>query len=876
MKDRFTQFSLTIAVCLYTFNVMAQNTLFFDDFSDANINEWTLEVGSADYWTAGELPFVGAEAPGLHFRAIGASDPLGKSRLISPVINTSGYSTLYLSFFHIISLSQEAGISLSIETTSNGGATWNPVWQEDWTSLQAYNYYDILTITTEDVGSETFQFSFKYNDEASPFFFTWGFDNISLSDEAISYDVLPYRIVGLESSIHESDDVMISSLIRNYGLETVSFDAVLEILDGSNVVFTSTIPVVNLAYGEEFVVNFEAWAAIPGSYTARVTTLLSSEENTSNDQINSEFVVFALDEYCIPQGNCEERGIDAFEFAGISNIESGCSENGFGDFTAMQGTAQIGSTYTANITSDNGIFMNTSIWIDFNQNSQFESSELILSDAQIPAFSTLSVDIQIPWSAETGIKRMRVASQFFNSTATDPCAPLATGGEYEDYMIELTGSTLQLDAATLSIDMYQAYEQGTITPIATVVNQGIETASFPVTLTIDGAYSSTKNVTDLALGESMQIEFDPWAAIPDEYTIEVSAVLDGDLNTGNDVLSQIISIAEVAPFKMVLGEEGTGTWCGACPRGTVYMDSMATKYPDTWIGIAVHNGDPMANIEYDANIKPLINYAFPGAVVNRGAERLDPVDLEEFYNRAMEFIALADIAIENKAFNEETKELTFTLTSNFVSTVSDVRFSAVLIENNVTGTGPSWAQANYYSGGSEPMGGYENLPNPVPAEDMVYDHVGRAIIGGFAGVAGSLPPTVNYGETHSYDFSTIIDEESWDLSNMKVVGLLINNATGEIINSTLDNVLSEVTDVETATKSLINVYPNPAKNEITVSNIDHNCHLQLYNSNGQLLMEKQNVIDRYTLDISNFISGVYFIKLTSKQQTITKKVEILK
>ena len=872
MKDRFTQFTLTITICLLSFNLIAQTTLFYDDFSDSNIDDWTLDVGSADFWAAEAFAFAGAEAPELDFFVPGVAIPLGESRLISPVINTSGYSTLYLSFFHVIHLFQEAGVSLSIETTSNGGATWNPVWQEDWTSLELYSSFEILTLANEDVGSETFQFSFKYEDEDNPYILIWGFDNISLSDEAILFDALPYQMFGLESSIYSNDNVTISSSVRNYGLEIVSFDVMLEILDANNVVFSSTIPVENLAYGEEIVVEFETWTAIEGSYTARVTTLLPNEENTSNDQISSEFIVFSPAEYCIPLGDCEDMAIDNFEFAGISNIGSGCSENGFGDFTAMQGTAQIGSIYTANITSDNGQLMTTSIWIDFNQNFQFESSELILTDATLP----LSIDIQIPWSAEAGIRRMRVSSQIFHSTAINPCAPL-TNGEYEDYMIELTGGALQVDAAATSINMYQAYEQGSIVPEATIVNQGVETASFPVTLTIDGVYSSTKNVTDLALGESIQIEFDTWDAAPGEYTMEVTTDLDEDLDTGNDQLSQPISIAEVAPFKIVLGEEGTGTWCGNCPRGAVYMDSMAMKYPDTWIGVAVHNGDPMTNTEYDENIAPLITYSYPGVVVNRGDVRIDPLDLEEYYNRAMEYIALADITIENKVFDEETKELTFTLTSNFVSTVSDFRFSAILIEDDVTGTGAWWAQANYYSGGDlGPMGGYENLPDPVPAEDMVYDHVGRAIIGGFAGVEGSLPQTVNYGETHSYNFSTIIDDESWDLNNMEVIGLLINNTTGEIINSTIDHVLSDVTDVETAAISPINVYPNPAKNKIIVSNMDYNCHLQVYNSNGQLMTEKYDVSDQYTLDVSNFTNGVYFIKITSNKQTITKKVEVMK
>ena len=48
-----------------------------------------------------------------------------------------------------------------------------------------------------------------------------------------------------------------------------------------------------------------------------------------------------------------------------------------------------------------------------------------------------------------------------------------------------------------------------------------------------------------------------------------------------------------AYVQKVVGEELTGTWCGWCPRGAVALENMRNKYPDTFIGIAVHGGDVM-------------------------------------------------------------------------------------------------------------------------------------------------------------------------------------------------------------------------------------------------------------------------------------------
>ena len=68
---------------------------------------------------------------------------------------------------------------------------------------------------------------------------------------------------------------------------------------------------------------------------------------------------------------------------------------------------------------------------------------------------------------------------------------------------------------------------------------------------------------------------------------------------------------------------------------------------------------------------------------------------------------------------------------------------AVVVEDGVRGTGSGYNQVNAYSGGANgPMGNYHNLPNPVPAAQMVYDHVARAILGNWVGTEASLPTSV--------------------------------------------------------------------------------------------------------------------------------------
>jgi hypothetical protein len=79
----------------------------------------------------------------------------------------------------------------------------------------------------------------------------------------------------------------------------------------------------------------------------------------------------------------------------------------------------------------------------------------------------------------------------------------------------------------------------------------------------------------------------------------------------------------------------------------------------------------------------------------------------------------------------------------------------------------------------------------------------------------------------------------------------------------------------------ISVFPQPAKNSLNIqvklNNSEINT-LDLYNSQGKIL--SSNVLNKndenINLDVSQFKSGIYFIKVHSKNNLYTKKVQIIK
>lgn len=303
-------------------------------------------------------------------------------------------------------------------------------------------------------------------------------------------------------------------------------------------------------------------------------------------------------------------------------------------------------------------------------------------------------------------------------------------------------------------------------------------------------------------------------AIESNINVTVSAVngaADGDAS--NNSGAAMHNTLSQQTDKAVVIEEGTGTWCGWCPRGEVAMDYMTTTYPNDFIGIAVHNGDPMTVTEYDngAGIS-----GFPGCNVDRAllGESVSQSLFETYYNDRVNMGVPANV---EATVSGTGANVTIDASATFYTPMSgaDYRLAVVITENGVTGTTSGYNQANYYSGGgSGPMGGYENLTDPVPAADMVYDHVGVALLGGYDGQAGSVPASITDGTVANYQFTYTVPATS-NKANMHAVVMLLDNNTGAIINAKEFSLSgASIADVDAID---MNVYPNPATDNVTVA-----------------------------------------------------------
>ncbi|NOX18705.1 MAG: Omp28-related outer membrane protein [Chlorobi bacterium] len=163
--------------------------------------------------------------------------------------------------------------------------------------------------------------------------------------------------------------------------------------------------------------------------------------------------------------------------------------------------------------------------------------------------------------------------------------------------------TFEHDARTNSVVNPGSMGTGNaFAPEATVQNVGYGAEYFDVVCNIyengNLKYTDTQYMAGLDAGQIFDVTFaDFTPTTPDaEYKIEVTTMLDGDLNPDNDTKSETFSTA--VRDRLVLWEQFTNTGCGPCASANPTIEQMLTNNTeDVVISIWAHvwwpsSGDP--------------------------------------------------------------------------------------------------------------------------------------------------------------------------------------------------------------------------------------------------------------------------------------------
>lgn len=240
--------------------------------------------------------------------------------------------------------------------------------------------------------------------------------------------------------------------------------------------------------------------------------------NGCGTSISSNPITYAtlLTSYCVSTATSSTAYFSSFSTTGgitdVSNLASGFSASGYGNFTASQIVTQVQSgsiSFTTNITGISG-GAGVSIFVDWNQNGVFtDAGEVVFSTNGIYAFTNPSGIFNVPATALLGATRMRIVCNYFSSTPVS-CNTGITG-ETEDYTFVITtlpcsGNPSLVSITILSLTSASAswmpptpapangyqYYLSTVnsTPSASASPTGV-TASGTTTVTFTGLISST-------------------------------------------------------------------------------------------------------------------------------------------------------------------------------------------------------------------------------------------------------------------------------------------------------------------------------------------------------------------------------------------------
>lgn len=354
------------------------------------------------------------------------------------------------------------------------------------------------------------------------------------------------------------------------------------------------------------------------------------------------------------------------------------------------------------------------------------------------------------------------------------------------------------------------------------------------------------------IDKSFTIEHDGFDVVGN-HTLKLRIVsINGkdDAYAPNSELVLGLNVKNSLPIQRIIVEEGTGTWCPNCPRGIVAVHKASEAFPDRFIGIAVHRQDAMetnsyAELQFDG---------YPSSYINRNLKSSIDPSFDAFktaVNNVSERVPVMGVEA-NAEYTDATKsKISVEALTTFVSEHKgiDYRLSFVLLEDGVKG----YTQANNYAGGSVEMGGFEKLPNPATI-DM--DHVAR-INYSYNGIEGSIPTDVEADETTRYTTTLDVPSTIQNPDNCDLVVLVLDANTGRIENGVKVELGKHTTDIYDAEQLLIPDFSFQG-DRLNVDGFSGS--VRIFTTGG---VEVAN---------SNLAPGMYIVKATAGNQTVTRKL----
>lgn len=339
-----------------------------------------------------------------------------------------------------------------------------------------------------------------------------------------------------------------------------------------------------------------------------------------------------------------------------------------------------------------------------------------------------------------------------------------------------------------------------------VKNQGAnKLSSLEATVSITGMPDlvQTFDFTPISFGEYTELTFDGVKANEEgfvDFSLQITKV-NGVAFEGNKFTASVPAY-DSGFLKKIVAEDATGTWCGWCPGGIEALEYLKTTYPEKAIAIGVHcsNGDSIDPMEIEEYLDFIYDYVsgFPCVWYNRTIDQTPT----STYDKVCQYIdqiaayfdypSYAQVSLEGKT-SDDGATASVTASAEFkLATKVPHYLSFVVVED---GVGP-YIQQNYFKQQRVAMNGWEKKGSVV---STIYNDVAR-YYDCYPGIKGSLPETIEANSINTYTVDLPLANVTGN--EYRVIALITNAKTGEIVNATeynmtKDNTILAVDDIAT-------------------------------------------------------------------------------
>ena len=130
----------------------------------------------------------------------------------------------------------------------------------------------------------------------------------------------------------------------------------------------------------------------------------------------------------------------------------------------------------------------------------------------------------------------------------------------------------------------------------------------------------------------------------------------------------------------------------------------------------------------------------------------------------------------------------------------------------------------------------------------------------------------DFSVINDFNSSTTLDGANFSIGLTTVVWTITDNA-GNPANCSFDVQVNAFVNIETLQQNGISIYPNPTNGILNFDFTDNNVQqIKISDLTGKTIIEKVNIQQNEMIDLSNFESGIYIIKIQTDNEIFTTKI----